>query len=133
MDGSDLPVEYDMSFSTNARINYLLWLANEAMSKDEPLEWFKACKNMLKECSITMKEKDGINKEMELHKQKVKEIEEAMNNYNTYQINYRQSTKFSPPREVFDKLYDWEIMLRKKLDKMGLLLKRGEDKGSVMV
>ena len=127
MADDDLPVEYDMSFSTNTRINYLLWKCNESMEKEDPLDWLKSCKNLLKECSTEMKED-----EMLIHRQRIKEVEEAINKVHEYNRHYsasgaKKGLPYQPPRDAFDKLYDWELILRQKLDKMGLLFKKAED------
>lgn len=130
-EGTDLPVEYDMSFSTNSRINYLLWLCNESMTKEDPLEWSKALKNLLKECYTHMKED-----EWKTHQDRMKKADELVKKYIDYARNYEArggKTPFNPPRESFDNLYDWELIIRKKLDKMGLLMKRGDDLSNALL
>ena len=131
MGNEDLPVEYDMSFSTNARINYLLWICNESARKAEPIEWLDTCKNLLKECAVSMGEE-----EFQEHKTIIKEAEEAANKYNEYirnRANNKINIAFRPPREIFDILYGWELKLRRKLDKMGLLFRKSDDAYSAMV
>jgi hypothetical protein len=123
----DLPVEYDMSFSTNTRINYLLWKCNESMEKEDPLDWLKSCKNLLKECSTEMKDE-----EMTIHRQRIRDVEESIKKVQEYNRSYssngaRKGMPYQPPRDAFDKLYEWELILRQKLDKMGLLFKKQED------
>jgi len=132
MEQNELPVQYDMSFSTNTRINYLLWNCNQALEQDDPLQWFKSLKNILKEVSTSTKDEDYTN-----HEDQMKKIEKSITEFQIYMGNYAKiknsNAPFAPPRECFDLLLQWEITLRKKLDKMGLLFKRGDDAYSAMV
>lgn len=115
-------VEFDMSFSTNSRINYLLWLCNENMRKEQPLEWFVACKNLLKELACRMKED-----EFKVHTECIKKIEVSVNDFQVYNMNFNANAnkglEYHPPRDVFDQLYEWEVKLRAKANKIGLLFK----------
>ena len=125
------PVEYDMSFSTNARINFLLWQCNEAMRNEVPLEWFKCCKNLLKECYTKM-----IDTEFKDHEKDITEIEKQLNNYSEYvgiYNNRKRRSSFNPPRKVFDLLFKWELKLRSKLNKMKLLFKDADSAYDAMV
>lgn len=121
----DEKVEFDMSFSTNNRINFLLWRANQAMDQDDALEWLKVCKNLLKEANVDDKEYEAFMKEM-------KDIEAAYAKFseyiNNYQLNKLQKVRmpFVPPRQVYDLLYEMERRLRKRFDKMGLLFRKGD-------
>lgn len=132
MEQNELPVQYDMSFSTNTRINYLLWNCNQSLEQEEPLQWFKCLKNILKECSVSMKEIEYTE-----HEERITKLETSIKEFQIYMGNYNKiknsNAPFSPPRECFDLLLKWEIVLRKKLDKMGLLFKRGDDAYSAMV
>jgi len=129
----EIPVEYDMSFSTNARINYLLWKCNQSMEQEEPLEWFKCCKNILKESNVSM-----TDDELKKHRDVMKNIETGLIKYQQYMVTFqmvgsKKGMPFNPPRECFDLLYDWEMLLRKKLDKMGLLFKKSDSAYEAMV
>jgi len=133
MSDEELPVEYDMSFSTNSRINFILWKINQCIESDTPYDWLKQCKILLLECSSSMKEA-----ERQEHQVILGEIERALNEFKQYELNYRitaanKSIPFNPPRKIFDLLYNWSEKLKKKLDKMGLLFRRADDAYSAMV
>ena len=54
-------------------------------------------------------------------------------NFNRSFNERKIKTPFVPPREVFDLLYEWEFILRKKLDKMKLLFRRSDSAYDAMV
>lgn len=116
-------VEFDMSFSTNTRINYLLWQCNENTKNEDILAWFNSCKNLYKEAASSMKDD-----ERKVHDDKRKKCESTIKEYQnyikTYQTGGRRDQPYDPPREAFDALFEWELKLRDKLDKMGLLLRK---------
>jgi len=59
-DGQD-PVEFDMSFSTNTRINYNLWQCNLASTQRDPHKWYFSCKNLFKEIVTDLKDIEFCN------------------------------------------------------------------------
>jgi len=44
--------------------------------------------------------------------------------HNHYQTYNKKNHPYTPPTQIFDRLFEWEITIRKKLNKMGLLFRR---------
>lgn len=122
-------VEYDMSFSTNARINVNLWKCNQYAEAKDPESWFEVCKTLFKEIRPKLK-KDG---EKTIHEEKMKDVETELKEYLSYVQIYntnlaaKKAVVFEPKRNIFDSLFEWENMLRQELDNIGLLFKDKDD------
>jgi hypothetical protein len=120
---------YDMGVSTIIRINYWLWRCNEAQAADNAENWVKAVKVIYKECDTFMKDK-----EIEDHRQWMENINQQLGRYLDWK-NRCLSTKNAkyPPRDLFDALLAWEMLLRRILDRKGLLLKKTDNINRAMV
>jgi len=128
---SEIPVEFDMSFSTNTRINYLLWKYNGCSEEGNADGWFQNCKNIYKELSVKMS--DPETESAEESKTKCQKDLNEFISYNTnYQRNHEKIPVYMPPSAIFESLFRWEIELRKKAQKLKLLFKEGEDINSSM-
>jgi len=124
MDGGQ--VEYDMSFSTNTRINFLLWKCNQAQESDDAQVWFKNCKNLYKELFVKMN--DG---EKRINRDTITKCDKELNAFmmynQNYEMNHDKMPVYIPPKAIFNSLFDWESALRQAAHKMGLLFKEGQD------
>ncbi len=131
-----MPIEensaYDMSFNTLGRINYNLWKCNLAQEQDDPNNWFRALKNLYKEATIEMNDK-----QMEFHKKRMVEVGKDYKEFITYVNNFNNNVKlgmrqgFSPPRKIFDSCFQWELELREVLK--NILMKKGERADQAMI
>ena len=127
----DETTAFDMGISTLMRINYWLWRCNEAGAGDDVIDWFKSIKIVYKESDAFMNDK-----EREEHKEHLKTVEKSYSSFIKYMDNYKANPKqyhlFTPPREVFDQLFNWELLLRRILDRKGLLMRKGESAATAM-
>ena len=110
---------FDMGFSTLTRVNFWLWKCNIAENADNAPDWYKCCKTLFKEADVFMSDK-----EVEEHENIMKQTEEAYRRYIIHRNNSKGKT--APPKEIYDKLFNWERKLRRILDKKGLLMRKGE-------
>lgn len=129
-DQSPIEVEHDMSFSTNTRINYCLWSCNMASIQGNVLELYSHLKNLYKEIYATSTESEIIQ-----HNDYKNKIDSAIEKHNKQIWNARLNDSEIPdlPREITSLMEEWELIIRKKLDKMGLTLRRSESAYNAMV
>jgi len=111
-------VAYDMSFSTNSRINYLLWKCNQSLEQENAFEWFKCLKNLYKEISPRVEEE-----ELKEYEKEIKLIKKEIDKYQNFILASQNIKNVKIPETVFELLYDWEIVIRHKLNDLGLLFK----------
>lgn len=99
-----------------------------ASFEDDAESWFKALRNVFKEVDSHMSD-DERNK----HQIAMKDVEISYYKFSEYINNYRVSMikskyiTYLPPREVFDKLMDWEKNLRRNEWVKKLLMREGEN------
>ena len=123
--------EYDMSFSTFGRINYELWNCNLSQKEGDALKWLNSCRVLYKEVFPFLTEKEAAT-----HKNLLCQAEKSANEFISFQANYKQAQgriAYKPPRLVFDVLQAWECELRKKLDKIGLLMRKSDSAYGAMI
>lgn len=135
---ADEPVVFDMGVSTLMRINYWLWKCNEASASDNVNDWFKAVKTIYKEADAFMSDskKEGEKSEREAAAERLDEITGVYRNYLKWERGRKQVSSLAygdPPREIFDMLMEWEMDLRRFLEKKGLLMRKGEDAKQAML
>lgn len=123
--------QFDMSFNTLGRINYWLWRANIAQEKNNVHDWFQTIKIIYKESDPYMKPTDRT-----LQIKYYARITASYRRYLNYEATYNSSPRkgaWQPPRQIFEDLFEWELSLRRFLERKGILMRKSDDATSAML
>lgn len=110
--------EFNMAVSYLNRLNSLLYAANEAALNLNPHYWFHILMTLYRELHNSM-EKD----EPEKGQQKLNEIKPLIDDW----IRNERTGKTQVSNELYMRLHNFEIFLRKIMKNSGLLLKTTDD------
>ena len=119
---------FDMALATLQRINLELYHCNESLRQGAIPNWWNALLNVYKETHVYLKKEADRKIHLDLKQACAKAFKE----WEDYQLTYTaQRSKglpqmYKPPQDVFHKLMEWELALRKSLDDAGLLMKKAE-------
>lgn len=122
---------FNMGVDTVHRINFQLLISNNAFTTDNVNANIKAMKLIYAEMYPFMLRKK-MTVAIKEQEDKIKGVEKAYPLYLTYEDNFYKSynkhnIKYSPPREIYDLLFAWRLIIERDLDSTGLLSKKEDD------
>ena len=118
-------------FQYLGRLNVLLWTCNNASMKNDIPTWYNALLTLYRELYPKMKD-DKKKAETVTELDSAKTLMEGLNKaYDDYQCKYNQfiqnrrvmkTIQFIPPRNIFKYLHEFEMLLRKIMNRTGMLM-----------
>lgn len=108
--------EFDMAVSYLNRLNYTIYLCDEASYSMNMYNWFHSCMILCRELSTSMNKADDV-----IAEDFINEIEPLLSKYNS------GNAKPVFNRDLYKKIHDFEKFLRKILAEAGLEKKMKQD------
>lgn len=108
--------EFDMAVSYLNRLNYTIYLCDEAAYSMNMYNWFHSCMILYRELSTSMNKEDDKKADGYINK-----IEPLLSKYNS------GNSKLASNRELYISIHDFEKFLRKILAEAGLEKKMKQD------